>query len=69
MIGNFSTIPKDSFKLRKALKEESSEAYQIIFRENYKQLMNISDYAFSYRPSDMVDEPFVKFRLEYRRTI
>lgn len=53
---------EDAFKLRKALKEEASEAYQKIFRENYKQLENINDYAFSYRKKDMLDEPLVKFR-------
>lgn len=53
---------KDAFKLRKALKEESSEAYQKIFSENYKQLENISNYAFSYRQKDMLNEPLVKFR-------
>lgn len=53
---------EDAFKLRKALKEESSEAYQKIFSENYKQLENISNYAFSYRQKDMLNEPLVKFR-------
>ena len=53
---------EDAFKLRKALKEESSEAYQKIFSENYKQLENLSEYAFSYRQKDMSEEPLVKLK-------
>lgn len=51
----------DAFELRRALREEASEAYQKIFNANFEQLKAINKFAFSYRRKELTQEPLVKF--------